>query len=86
MSTPIQKVGIIGAGAWGTALACAIRRAGRDVLLWAHEAEVVDAINTGMGNPLFLPEIPLEPNPGATNIPSNPSNSAETLFGVIFSE
>jgi len=66
MSTPIQKVGIIGAGAWGTALACAIRRAGRDVLLWAHEAEVVDAINTGMGNPLFLPEIPLEPGIRAT--------------------
>ncbi len=73
MNTSIQKVGIIGAGAWGTALACAVRRAGRDVTLWAHEADVVASINSGDGNPLFLPELPLEPGIRAT------TDSAEAI-------
>ena len=37
-----QTVGVIGGGAWGTGLACAAARAGRDVVLWAREDEVVD--------------------------------------------
>ena len=41
----IDTVGIIGGGAWGTALAQAMRRAGRDVVLWAREADVVADIN-----------------------------------------
>ena len=40
------KVGIIGAGAWGTALACAMKRAGNDVIVYAHEKETADAINS----------------------------------------
>jgi len=48
-------ISIIGAGAWGTALAVASRRAGNDVLIWAHESDVADAINTGHENPLYLP-------------------------------
>ncbi len=67
MSNNIHKVGIIGAGAWGTALACSVRRAGRKAVLWAHEKEVVDAINNGDGNPLFLPGVPLEPGILASN-------------------
>ena len=35
----LQSVGIVGAGAWGTALAVTSRRAGRDVLIWAYEPE-----------------------------------------------
>ena len=41
----MNKVAVIGAGAWGTALACAAQRAGNDVLLQAHEAEVAETIN-----------------------------------------
>jgi glycerol-3-phosphate dehydrogenase (NAD(P)+) len=57
----VQTVGIIGGGAWGTALAVAARRAGRDVVLWAREAEVVDAINKRRRNSVFLPEVELDP-------------------------
>jgi len=56
----MQTFGIIGGGAWGTALAQVLRRAGRDVVLWAREAEVVMAISTAAENPLFLPGIKLE--------------------------
>ncbi|HLI19740.1 MAG TPA: NAD(P)H-dependent glycerol-3-phosphate dehydrogenase [Stellaceae bacterium] len=62
----MQRFGIIGGGAWGTALAQVLRRAGRDVLLWAREAEVVAAINDSHANPLFLPGIALDPAIRAT--------------------
>lgn len=55
-----QSVGVIGAGAWGTALAEAARRAGRDVLLWAHERETVDEINATHTNSVYLPGITLD--------------------------
>ncbi len=42
-------------------MACVVRRAGLAAKLWAREPEVVDAINGGRGNPVFLPGIPLEP-------------------------
>ncbi len=56
----MQHFGIIGGGAWGTALAQVLRRAGRDVVLWAHERETVDAINRDHVNQLFLPGIALD--------------------------
>ena len=55
-----EKIGIIGGGAWGTALAQAARNAGRDVLIWAHEAETVAAINGTHENVAFLPGVPLD--------------------------
>ena len=55
----INRLGIIGAGAWGTALALVARRAGLSVVLQAHEPEVVEAIRGRRENP-FLPEIRLE--------------------------
>ena len=57
----MQRITVIGGGAWGTALATVAQRAGRDVCLWAREAEVVEAINTGHENRPFLPGAPLDP-------------------------
>jgi glycerol-3-phosphate dehydrogenase (NAD(P)+) len=56
-----KHVGVIGAGAWGTALAQVCARAGLDVTLQAREAEVVASVNTAHENTLFLPGIALEP-------------------------
>ena len=39
------KVGVVGAGAWGTALAQMLASDGRDVLIWALEPDVVEDIN-----------------------------------------
>jgi glycerol-3-phosphate dehydrogenase (NAD(P)+) len=63
----MARVGIIGGGAFGTAMACVLRRAGHDTTLWAREDEVVAAINDGRGNPLFLAGVPLEHGIRATS-------------------
>lgn len=62
----MQRFGIIGGGAWGTALAQVLRRAGRDVVLWAHETETVAAINRDHVNAPFLPGVALDPAISAT--------------------
>ncbi len=62
----MQRVGIIGGGAWGTALAVVARRSGRDVTLWALEPEVVEAVNSQHRNTLYLPDVPLDPSITAT--------------------
>ena len=58
--SPFDKVAVIGAGAWGTALAMTAHRAGRRVSLWAREAEIVEAVARDRRNP-FLPDYPLSP-------------------------
>src|SRR5450432_135234 len=57
----LQSVGVIGGGAWGTALAQSLRVAGRDVVLWARDPAVVAEINAVHLNTRRLPGIPLDP-------------------------
>ena len=60
-----MTIGVIGGGAWGTALAQVL--AGTEhVLLWAREAEVVDGINANHENRDFLPGVALSPRIHAT--------------------
>jgi glycerol-3-phosphate dehydrogenase (NAD(P)+) len=61
-----MRIGVIGAGAWGTALAQLAATDGEPVLLWANESEVVSAINLAHENRIFLPGIPLSPSIEAT--------------------
>lgn len=58
-SAPYETVAVLGAGAWGTALAQVAAAAGRGVTLWAREPEVVEAVNHRRENELFLPGIKL---------------------------
>lgn len=60
------KLGVIGAGAWGTALAQMLASDGSAVLLWAREPELVDEINTWRRNGLYLPSTELAPSIRAT--------------------
>ncbi|MFN3521294.1 MAG: NAD(P)H-dependent glycerol-3-phosphate dehydrogenase [Phenylobacterium sp.] len=62
----MRWVGVIGGGAWGTALAQVCVRAGGEVTIWAREPEVVEAINGRHENAVFLPGYPLEPAIRAT--------------------
>lgn len=65
-----MKLGVIGAGAWGTALAQVAARGG-PVTLWAREAEVVETINTAHENSLFLAGVPLSSDIRATTDPTD---------------
>jgi glycerol-3-phosphate dehydrogenase (NAD(P)+) len=60
-----MKIGVIGGGAWGTALAQVAARGG-DVLLWAREPEVIEGINRRNENAAFLPGVALSPAVRAT--------------------
>src|SRR5262249_46284618 len=51
----IAHIGIVGGGAWGTALALTARRGGRGVTLWAREPEGVHDINTAHRHQRYLP-------------------------------
>jgi glycerol-3-phosphate dehydrogenase (NAD(P)+) len=62
----IDRLGVLGGGAWGTALAQVAASEGRDVLLWAREPDVVQAINSVHENPVFLPGSKLNPAVRAT--------------------
>ena len=48
-----MKLGVIGGGAWGTALAQVAATGGRETMLWALENEVVDAVNARHENSPF---------------------------------
>jgi glycerol-3-phosphate dehydrogenase (NAD(P)+) len=62
----LKTIGIVGGGAWGTALACVVARGGREVCIWAREAEVVDSINQSQENKMFLPGVTLPEGVAAT--------------------
>lgn len=62
-----MKIGVLGGGAWGTALAQVAARGGEPVTLWAREDDVVTSVNAAHENALFLPGIPLSPAIHATS-------------------
>jgi glycerol-3-phosphate dehydrogenase (NAD(P)+) len=54
-----MRVGVIGAGSWGTAMAAHLALLGHEVRIWAREPEIVEGINQTGRNPLFLSDIEL---------------------------
>lgn len=62
----IEKIAVVGGGAWGTALAQVAASGGRDVLLWALEDDVVNAVNKIHQNPIYLKDIALSKSIRAT--------------------
>lgn len=77
----MTRIGVIGAGAWGTALASTLAGNG-PVTLWAREAEVAAAINSARENPLFLPGITLPAGITATNSLADVAGCDITLIVV----
>ncbi|MEC7029392.1 MAG: 2-dehydropantoate 2-reductase N-terminal domain-containing protein, partial [Pseudomonadota bacterium] len=77
----MQNIGVVGAGAWGTALAQALAQGGRDVLIWAREPEVVQSINGTNENASFMPGVKLDEKVKATDSISQLS-ACDTLLIV----
>lgn len=63
----MKSIGVIGAGAWGTALAHVQAEAGRDVTLWARESEVSESISNTRENMAYMPGVTLNENIKTTN-------------------
>jgi len=91
----MKRVGVIGAGSWGTALAIMAARAGHEVVLWSRNNDVVDSINNERVNVAYLSEAKVPANVLATAnfedavknaglvVFAAPSHSARHLFGEM---
>jgi len=67
MAIKLQKIGIIGSGAWGTALACILNKKENNITIWSYEKQTVKQINKYKINKTFLPNIKIPNNVTATN-------------------
>lgn len=79
--TSYNTIGILGAGAWGTALAVAMQRAGREVRIWAREPDLASALSAGDGNPHFLPGIDLPSFQASNDLAS--LSEVDALLAVV---
>ncbi|MEM9055126.1 MAG: NAD(P)H-dependent glycerol-3-phosphate dehydrogenase [Pseudomonadota bacterium] len=68
----ITRIGVLGGGAWGTALAVALdhKRTEGDarIPIWARESEVTEALSDGRGNPVYLPGVALPKMEASTDV------------------
>ncbi len=83
MMQTINRIGVIGAGAWGTALAKQMAGKGLHVQLWAYERDVVDAINRTHENRIFLPGVALPPSLTATDSLAQVVSDCDGLLFVV---
>jgi glycerol-3-phosphate dehydrogenase (NAD(P)+) len=81
-----MRAAVVGGGSFGTAMACVARRAGLEVTMWAREPEVVEAINAGRGNPVFLRGIPVEPGIAACSSLSDCVRAADFVLLAVPSQ
>jgi glycerol-3-phosphate dehydrogenase (NAD(P)+) len=79
----VKHLAVIGGGAWGSALAQAAARAGAEIVLWARDPAVVDAINRRHENPLFLPGVALDPAIAATTDAATALAGADAALIVV---
>jgi len=78
----MEKISVIGAGAWGTALAMVGVRAGRELVLQAREVEVVTSINDAHENTVYLPGFKLNPAIRAVTDPAEAVSGADAILLV----
>ncbi|MGZ4777715.1 MAG: NAD(P)H-dependent glycerol-3-phosphate dehydrogenase [Thermoanaerobaculia bacterium] len=78
-----MKISVIGAGSFGTAMALVAERCGNDVMLWAHDAKVADAIQTSRTNPFYLAGVPIPDEVWVTNDLEEAASFSDTLFMVV---
>ncbi|HWP64702.1 MAG TPA: NAD(P)H-dependent glycerol-3-phosphate dehydrogenase [Candidatus Limnocylindria bacterium] len=78
----MAKVGVVGGGAWGTAIAAHATRLGHETMLWAFEREVAEEVRSEHRNSVFLPDVPLPPALGASSDPAEVVGRAELVVLV----
>lgn len=83
MSGAAPKIAVLGGGAWGTALALTMGRAGLAPVLWARDEATVDEINTRRTNARYLPGVVLDPALRATADADTALDGAEIVLAVV---
>lgn len=81
-----MKIGIVGAGGWGTSQAKLLIENGHQVMLWAYEQETVEEINELHTNQQFLPGVNLPEQLIASNNPEEVTSGAELITFVVPSQ
>jgi glycerol-3-phosphate dehydrogenase (NAD(P)+) len=82
----LQRIAVIGAGAWGTALAVHLARRGFEVPLWARETELVEEMRDRRRNSVFLPGVELPPTVAPTREVEEATAGAEMIVAVVPSQ
>lgn len=79
----MSYISVIGAGSWGTTLACLLSQKGYDVTLWVHEKELAEIIDRTRVNSLYLPEITIPDMLKITNEIGDAVKNARYLLNAV---
>ena len=79
----MSYIAVIGAGSWGTTLACLLAEKRYDISLWAYEKEIVDEINGSRVNSIYLSDVILPVNLKATNNIGDAVKQARYVLNVV---
>lgn len=82
----MMKVGVIGAGSWGTTLANLLAKKGLDVTLWAYEADLAERMAATRINDLYLPGVKLDERLAVTSDLAFAAGSRQLLLLVCPSQ
>jgi glycerol-3-phosphate dehydrogenase (NAD(P)+) len=77
-----ERIGVVGAGSWGTALANLLAKQGHDVCIWSYESDVADSINRSHRNSAYLTDIALDERLKATTSLESAVADAELIVSV----
>jgi glycerol-3-phosphate dehydrogenase (NAD(P)+) len=77
-----ERIGVIGAGSWGTALADVLARNGHEVTVWSYEPEVADEISNARTNGKYLPGVVLSAELAATDSIERAVSGVGTVVSV----
>ncbi len=78
-----ERIGVIGAGAWGTALAMLLANKGQDVTLWMYEKDLAEEMARTRENRVYLPGFTLPPSVAVTSSLESAVKGKSLLLSVV---
>lgn len=79
----MSYISVIGAGSWGTTIACMLIEKGYDVVLWVHESELAEVINEKRENETYLPGVKLPDSLKVTNDIEQAVNKSRYIINAV---
>ena len=81
-----RQIAVLGAGAWGSALAIHLARKGHSVRLWAHRKDQADALSEAQENVQYLPGVAFPPNLSVSSDLAHTVNQTHAILVVVPSQ